>query len=111
MWNTLTKIVILSTVFILPVFAQDLAYYNHPELDWSTFETEHFIIHFHQGTQRTANILGIIAEEIYGPVTTLYKYEPSDKIHFIIKDTDDYSNGGAYFFDNKIEIWRKIWIM
>ena len=79
--------------------------YNHPELRWKTFETEHFVVHFHQGTQRTALLVGKIAEEIYPHVTGLYNYRPKEKIHFIIKDTDDYSNGGAFFFDNKIEIW------
>ncbi|NOX89506.1 MAG: hypothetical protein GXO77_10800 [Calditrichaeota bacterium] len=79
--------------------------YNHPELHWQSFETEHFVVHFHQGTKRTALLVGKIAEEIYPTITGLYDYRPKDKIHFIIKDTDDYSNGGSFFFDNKIEIW------
>ena len=28
-----------------------------------------------------------------------------EKTHIIFMDTDDYSNGAAYYFDNKIEIW------
>ena len=27
------------------------------------------------------------------------------KVHIILKDYEDYSNGAAFFFDNKIEIW------
>jgi WD40 repeat protein len=99
----LTLILILSG----SVVAQEFYEYTHPELDWSTFETEHFIVHYHQGTERTALLVGKIAEDIHEPVTRLYNYVPDDKIHFIIKDTDDYSNGGAYFFDNKIEIWAE----
>jgi WD40 repeat protein len=87
--------------------AQDMFEYSHPELDWLTFETEHFVYHFHQGTQRTAEIIALVAEDIYVPITRLYQYEPGSKVHFIVKDTDDYSNGGAYFFDNKIEIWAE----
>ena len=79
--------------------------YNHPELEWETFETEHFTIHFHKGTRRTALIVAKVAEEIYPHVTAVYEYWPADKIHFVIRDTDDYSNGGAFFFDNKVEIW------
>lgn len=99
-----------SFLFILFFFsstsnAQEM--YNHPELEWKLFETEHFVVHFHQGTFRTANIIGKVAEDIYEPVTSLYNYKPKDKVHFIVKDTDDYSNGGAYFFDNKIEIWAE----
>jgi len=91
--------------FFTVVSAQDM--HNHPELEWKSFETEHFVVHFHQGTYRTANVIGKVAEDIYEPVTNLYNYKPKDKVHFIIKDTDDYSNGGAYFFDNKIEIWAE----
>jgi len=95
--------------FVLLTFsinAQDIIY-NHPELDWKSFETEHFVVHFHQGTYRTANIIGKVVEDIYDPITNLYNYKPKDKVHFIVKDTDDYSNGGAFFFDNKIEIWAE----
>ncbi|NOX38700.1 MAG: hypothetical protein GXO78_14315 [Calditrichaeota bacterium] len=80
---------------------------NHPELRWQTIETEHFLIHYHQGTERTANVVARIAEEVYPHITGLYQYEPPKKVHIIIRDTDDYSNGGAYFFDNKIEIWAE----
>lgn len=79
--------------------------YNHPQLNWQSFDTDHFTVHFHQGTRRTALLVAQIAEDVYPHVTGLYRYQPEDKIHFIIKDTDDYSNGGAFFFDNKVEIW------
>ena len=79
--------------------------YNHPELEWETIETEHFVVYYHQGLDRTPRIVAKIAEEIYEPVTSLYKFEPDGKVHIITKDTDDYSNGAAYYYDNKIEIW------
>lgn len=83
--------------------AQDEFY--HPELEWRTIETEHFYVHYHEGTERTARVAAKVAEEIYGPVTSLYNHVPDSKVSFIIKDYDDYSNGAAYFYDNKIEIW------
>jgi len=79
--------------------------YNHPELNWMVHDTEHFQIMFHQGTERTARELAVIAEEIYEPITSLYDYQPDGKIRVIVRDTDDYSNGGAYYYDNKIVIW------
>ncbi|MFQ6609820.1 MAG: TolB family protein, partial [Fidelibacterota bacterium] len=82
-------------------------WYNHPELDWRYFETDHFIVHFHQGTERSAREAAIIAEKMYPPLTMMYQYEPDSKTHLIIKDTDDYSNGAAYYYDNKIEIWAR----
>ena len=81
--------------------------YNHPELEWKTIETEHFKIHFHQGTERSAREAATAAEMVYQPITDLYDFRPTTKTEIIIKDVDDYSNGSAYFFENMIEIWAK----
>lgn len=78
---------------------------NHPELEWFSFESEHFIYHYHSGTERTAQMALTIAEEVYPKVSALYDWEPADKTHIVIQDTDDYTNGGAYYFDNKILLW------
>ncbi len=84
--------------------------YARPELTWYTIETEHFLVHFHadeegRGSSRTAQVVARIAEEIYPAITGLYDHEPDTKVSFVLKDYEDYSNGAAYFFDNKIEIW------
>lgn len=79
--------------------------FNHPELDWYSIKTEHFEVHFHNGVERTAKEIARIAEEIYAPITDLYGYKGDKPFHFIVRDHDDYSNGAAYFYDNKIEIW------
>lgn len=89
--------------------------WTHGELNWFAIKTTHFDVHYHdmpksnthipaKGPERTAYLVAKIAEEIYGPVTRLYNHKP-ERIHIIIRDTDDYSNGGAYYYDNKIEIW------
>jgi len=46
-----------------------------------------------------------IAEEVYDPITSLYNYWPKGKIQILVKDYEDFSNGAAYYYDNKIEIW------
>lgn len=79
--------------------------WNHPELKWSTIETEHFFVHFHNGAEHTGKVTAKIAEDIFEPITSLYNYKPDGKIHFVIKDYDDFSNGAAYYLDNKVEIW------
>jgi Tol biopolymer transport system component len=76
----------------------------HPELNWYTIKGKHVVVHFHDGAERTARVVAKIADEVWGPLTSLYHYEP-ETVHFVIKDIDDYSNGATYFFDNKIEIW------
>jgi hypothetical protein len=83
--------------------------FARPTLDWYVIETEHFDIVFHAdddgvGSSRTAQVVAEIAEDIYGPITELYDYRPP-RTTIILKDYEDYSNGAAYFFDNKIEIW------
>ncbi len=75
-----------------------------PEFNWYTLKGKHVYVHYHEETERSARTVLKIAEEVWGPITRLYQYEP-DIVHFVIKDIDDYSNGATYFFDNKIEIW------
>jgi len=84
--------------------------FARPSLDWYEIETTHFKILFHAdeengGASRSAQVTARIAEEVYHPITELYGHEPSGKVHIILKDYEDYSNGAAFFFDNKIEIW------
>jgi hypothetical protein len=82
----------------------ELQFY-HPEQEWKTIETEHFLVHYHLGAERTGKTIAKIAEEIYAPVTSLYHHEPDEKVSFVVIDYDDISNGAAYFYDNKIEIY------
>jgi len=91
------------------VTAQEVnpAFYGYPynHLDWFTIEGDHFLIHFQEGNDRSAQVVSRVAEEVYGPITSLYNHEPDEKISIVLKDREDYSNGAAYFFDNKIDIW------
>jgi Tol biopolymer transport system component len=74
-------------------------------LRWKVIETEHFNIFYHRGEERAAALASEIAEKIYGPITSLYQFRPEGKVHVVLKDYQDYSNGAAYYYDNKIEIW------
>jgi Tol biopolymer transport system component len=95
--------IVFCIIFISCIgFAQFTEF--HPELDWYTIEAEHVEVHYHKEAERTARVVAKIADEVWDPITSLYEYEP-EKVHFVIKDIDDYSNGATYFFDNKIEIW------
>ena len=98
--HKIIKIVLLHCSFLLAQWG-----HNHPELDWQTIKGEHFFVHFHQGTERTARISLTIADEIYPEICRIYNHEPENPVHLIIKDTDDFTNGAAYYYDNKIEIW------
>lgn len=90
----------------ITIAATALAQFDpHPELDWFTIETPHFYVHYHKGEERSANTVAKIAEEVYGPITSLYKYEPSEKVSFVISDVSDYGNGATDYYGNRIEIY------
>lgn len=95
----------LSLFVILCLTSSVFAQFDpNPELDWYTIETTHFYVHYYKGTVRTANTAAIIAEEIYGPITSLYNYEPKDKVSLIFNDESDFSNGATDYYGNRIEI-------
>lgn len=105
-----TYSLLLLALLVLPVSLSaqtDPQFYDYPQnhLDWYTIESTNFMIHFQEGNSRSAKVVSRIAEEIYEPITNLYQYEPDTKISIVLKDREDYSNGAAYFFDNKIDIW------
>ncbi len=101
------QILFLVGLFSLPLCSQwqDYEKAAHAGLHWQTLETKHFLVHYHDGAERTAHVIAKVAEDIYGPVTTLYEHEPDQKVSFAIIDYEDNSNGAAYFYDNKILIW------
>ena len=54
----------IIVIIILSIsFSQ--SWFNHSELNWHTFETEHFIIHYHEETERSAKEAATVAENIY----------------------------------------------
>jgi len=95
------RILLVLFVFSVCSYSQ---FEPNPELDWYTIETEHFYVHYHKGTERTANIVAKIAEEVYGPITSLYNYRPDEKTSWIINDESDISNGATDYYGNRIEI-------
>ena len=97
------KYIVYIILLINFIFSQ--SWHNHPELKWKSFETEHFIFHYHEGTEKTVSEAAFVAEKIYKPITDYYNYRPETKTSIVIKDTDDISNGTAYYYDNKLEIW------
>ena len=98
----LLAVVIIAAVYLTPA-APSLARTN-PSLEWKTLETEHFNVHYHEGAEWTAEQVASIAEEIRPYINGFYRHDPG-RVNFIIKDTEDYANGAAYYYDNKVEIW------
>ena len=73
------------TCFMFGFSYAQIVHYNHPELDWQTFETEHFKIHYYDETEPIAREGAFAAEEIYPAVTKMYEHEPNKKTHIHTK--------------------------
>ncbi|HMB97838.1 MAG TPA: hypothetical protein VKM36_05115, partial [Balneolaceae bacterium] len=110
-WYTATVTVSLFlALLLLPKISSGQVspqFYDFPQnhLSWFTIESEHFLIHYQEGNNRSAQVASRVAEEVYEPITTLYDFEPEKKISIVLRDREDFSNGAAFFFDNKMEIW------
>ncbi len=77
---------------------------NQSHLQWREYQTKHFVVYYPAGQEFTAFRAAGIAEEVRGPLVEMYG-EVNSRISIVIKDDEDYSNGGAYYFDNKVEIY------
>jgi len=95
----------LFLLLIVPLYNSYSQFESHPDQNWLTIETQHFTITYHQGAERTAQVIAVIAEEVYGPITSLYKYEADKKVNFVINDLSDIANGATDYYNNRIEIF------
>ncbi|MFA6472889.1 MAG: hypothetical protein WCU00_12705, partial [Candidatus Latescibacterota bacterium] len=77
---------------------------NPVNANWKEFSTEHFIVYYPVGQEFTAYQASVVAEKVRDPLVKMYGPVDS-KIHIVIRDDEDYSNGGAYYYDNKVEIY------
>lgn len=62
---------------------------------FSTIETEHFSIHFHQGLEDMAKRASTIAEEIHAPLVKEFGWAPREKTQLVLIDDTDFTNGFA----------------
>lgn len=82
--------------------------YNHPDLKWFSMETEHFVIYYHQGkssSEWTARRLASFADEVYDNVTDQYEYKFDNKIHLVVRDSEEIANGWAIASQDWMTIW------
>ena len=72
-----------TTILLLLTFIFSESWENHPEINWLTIESDHFLVHYYKETERTAFKVVDIAEFVYTPITDLYNYHPTNKTHII----------------------------
>ncbi len=77
---------------------------THPELKWSTLETEHFNIHYHQGIEDIAHKGALIAEQVYPTILKQLDVNPWGKTDITFTAEDEVMNGFGMPSD-QIFIW------
>ena len=88
------SIICISLIFIFYAAFSDAAE-KDTSFRFSTIETEHFSIHFHQGLDDLAQKSALIAEGIHGPLTRQFNWEPREKTQMVLIDDTDFTNGFA----------------
>ncbi|MDO9080922.1 MAG: hypothetical protein Q7U44_08965, partial [Desulfuromonadales bacterium] len=77
-----------------------------PRLNWSTLETPHFLVLYHQGGEEVAGRAAIIAEEAHQQLAAELRWEPSEKTRLVLADVSDAANGLATPFPfNRIIVY------
>jgi len=69
-----------------------------PQLKWRTIETEHFYVHYHEGLRPEAVDFAREAELAHAILTKRMEHVPRARVHLVVADTSDYSNGAARVF-------------
>lgn len=73
-----------------------LAAFNFdPFLTWKTLKTEHFHIHYHDGTEELAKKTALISERVHKRISAYLSWEPTEPTQVVISDRVDFSNGMA----------------
>ena len=90
----------MKPIFIAVILVLCLASAAHAaRLDtsfvFSSIETPHFSIHYHQGLEGVARKAALIAEEVHGKLTAEFLWVPEEKTQLVLIDDTDFTNGFA----------------
>jgi hypothetical protein len=91
-------------ILLISIFSS-LHAFNHPEIKWKTVPTDHFTINYYDKTEPAVYATWKIAEDAYKSLSTIYDYQPIEKIAISLAEHDDYSNGFAEWTSGNIQIW------
>ncbi len=84
-------VVMLYTLHAAPSHAK-----FDPAFTWTTLETTHFLIHYHQGGEEIAKKAAVIAEDVHARLVPRIKWEPKEKTRMVLVDATDFANGMAF---------------
>ena len=84
-----------ALIFITLSFFSSLAHAVDPRLNWHSFETDHFYIHFADGYKTLAEEAAAYGEQAHKKISRALNWQPQDKTHLVISDESDQANGMA----------------
>ncbi|MCK9420546.1 MAG: BamA/TamA family outer membrane protein [Nitrospirae bacterium] len=85
------KIIILCLAFLF--YAGSAFAKFDPAFTWTTLETPHFSIHYHQGEEELAKRTAVIAEDVHARLVPRIQWEPTGRTHLVLVDAMDATNG------------------
>lgn len=83
-------------LFVLLAVASPAPAKFDPSFVWTTMETPHFLIQYHQGEEGIAKRVAVLAEEIHARLSVRMHWEPKDKTHLVLADVMDEANGYSF---------------
>jgi dipeptidyl aminopeptidase/acylaminoacyl peptidase len=89
------KSTFIAIIFLLCLTSVSPAAQHDTSLDFSTIETPHCSIHFHQGLETVARKAAVFAEEAHGTLVRQFSWEPGEKTEIVLIDDSDFANGFA----------------
>ncbi len=66
-----------------------------PSFRFRSLETDHFVIHYHQGIAGTAGRVARISEDVHASLAPDLMWTPSEKTQVVLIDNSDFANGLA----------------
>ena len=83
---------VLCLVFLTgPAFGARL----DTSFSFTTIETAHFSIHYHQGLEETGRRIAAMAEEVHDRLAAEFLLEPREKTQVVLIDDSDFANGST----------------
>jgi len=92
--NSVVRIAVGLILIVVSCSSARAANRYDPRFRFRTITTPHFAIHFHQGEESLARRLATIAEDVFTRVSRQIG-RPSGRVHVILVDQHDVSNGWA----------------
>ncbi len=91
MGEALKKILFFCSIFLFAASAASAKF--DPFFTWTTLETPHFDIHYHQGEEEIAKRAAVIAEDVHSRLVPRIKWDPKGRTDIVLVDAMDDTNG------------------